>query len=313
MAREPMLNATMTPLQQWNQALSILAPTSVPAYEKHLEIYQEWCSATGRTELLAESAYHFACDLHEKDIYCANTLWSVMSKIGLWFTCNGFQSPLTEFALLKKSLTSWKAKEATKKAKPFTLEELSAFIRDAPDDDNYLVMKVVFIIAVNGFLRKDELVSLLRENVVFKREYVSVKVFRKKTAETANDFFEFFIMDPTYIAKLRLYVDKFPANMQTTRFIVKSINSKATNMPIGKNTMAKYGIMIARFLGKSEEECKKYTAHSFRRSAATIASENGIGLHQLMLAGSWKSATVCQGLHLLDVCYFTKVAVVRIC
>ncbi len=49
---------------------------------------------------------------------------------------------------------------------------------------------------------------------------------------------------------------------------------------------------IARWLGKSPEEAKKYTAHCWRRTGATFVAESGASLQQVKLAGGWKSDAI---------------------
>jgi hypothetical protein len=69
------------------------------------------------------------------------------------------------------------------------------------------------------------------------------------------------------------------------------LNDKiATKQVIGYHQVAKYSVEIAKFLGKSD--AKRYTSHSFRRSAATMRVESDASLSALKAAGGWRSSTV---------------------
>jgi len=67
---------------------------------------------------------------------------------------------------------------------------------------------------------------------------------------------------------------------------------QATRQVIGKNTIALYSVDIAKYHKKND--AKKYTSHSFRRTAATILAESGASLTALKAAGGWKSSTVAE-------------------
>ena len=47
----------------------------------------------------------------------------------------------------------------------FSKEQIVSFLRDAPNDASYMQMKVVSIIAINGLLRLNELVSFDWNNI----------------------------------------------------------------------------------------------------------------------------------------------------
>lgn len=57
---------------------------------------------------------------------------------------------------------------------------------------------------------------------------------------------------------------------------------------MGEGTLAKFGIDIARFLKLDSPE--RFTSHTFRRSAATIAADNNATGIQLQSHFGWKSA-----------------------
>ena len=73
------------------------------------------------------------------------------------------------------------------------------------------------------------------------------------------------------------------------------VKGRITHSVIGENMIAKIGEDIAKWLGYSPEEARKFTSHTFRRSAATMLVENGVSRNILKLAGGWRSDRACEG------------------
>jgi hypothetical protein len=61
------------------------------------------------------------------------------------------------------------------------------------------------------------------------------------------------------------------------------------------NTIAKVGSDIAIFNGKSQEESKLFTSHTFRRSGASIMANGSASMEQIKIAGNWKSTGAAEG------------------
>ena len=55
------------------------------------------------------------------------------------------------------------------------------------------------------------------------------------------------------------------------------------NQPVGRNTLSKFPLKIATFLGLADPE--RFSSHSFRRTAATLLADNGCTLLDLKRAG----------------------------
>jgi hypothetical protein len=70
---------------------------------------------------------------------------------------------------------------------------------------------------------------------------------------------------------------------------------KGGNQPIGVNMLAKIGYAAALFLGQTEEEAKKCTSHTWRRSGATILANCSASVEQIKVAGNWKSQAAAEG------------------
>ena len=65
---------------------------------------------------------------------------------------------------MKQSIKKIK-KLIIKLTQAFSKEQIVSFLRDAPNDASYMQMKVVSIIAINGLLRLNELVSFDWNNI----------------------------------------------------------------------------------------------------------------------------------------------------
>lgn len=66
---------------------------------------------------------------------------------------------------------------------------------------------------------------------------------------------------------------------------------KCVNQVTGKNSIAKIPKEMAKFLELPEPDT--YTGHSYRRSATTIAADNGATIDDLKRLDLWKSNGVC--------------------
>ena len=58
-------------------------------------------------------------------------------------------------------------------------------------------------------------------------------------------------------------------------------------LPIGKNTLYDVPKVVAAALGKNRDEVKEYTGHSFRRSSARLAADNGASTMALRRHFGW--------------------------
>lgn len=74
----------------------------------------------------------------------------------------------------------------------------------------------------------------------------------------------------------------------------KTLKIVATACCIGKNTIAKFGSVIALALGMTAERAKTYTGHWLRRTSLTWAANAGQTSHQMMALSGHNSVTVVQ-------------------
>ena len=70
-------------------------------------------------------------------------------------------------------------------------------------------------------------------------------------------------------------------------------NNKCTCNPIGINTFGQKPRKIAGYL--KLPNANEYTAHSLRRTSATILADSGADIRTLKRHGDWKSDTIGEG------------------
>jgi hypothetical protein len=71
----------MDSLQRWEIYLSSLAKTSRAAYAARVKEYMEWCGENSFDPYDANNVLKYLTHLHDEDIFCAKTLWSISSMI----------------------------------------------------------------------------------------------------------------------------------------------------------------------------------------------------------------------------------------
>jgi integrase len=82
---------------------------------------------------------------------------------------------------------------------------VNEYLTNAPDDYINIPIKLVLIIAIHGFLRKSEIVSIMRSDVSEVDGMVIIKVWRKKTRGPKLQS-SFLITDEKYVSKVLAYI-----------------------------------------------------------------------------------------------------------
>jgi len=177
-------------------------------------------------------------------------------------------------------------------AKAFTEEQLSTAFTLFSDDGADLVHKIVGIIGSRSLGRISDYKSIacedVHDNELRERfEIVIHKPVKQRGSKRHRDF-EFFVTGNEERRLLKLYVSKIQA--YEGQFI-KNFNVKSghyvQNMGIhGLNEIPK---IFATRLNLPNPE--KFSGQSWRRTGATIATNNGLSAPQLQAAGRWASNT----------------------
>jgi integrase len=104
--------------------------------------------------------------------YMGSTLWTFASIINGWLLRKFNKDPMRDFKPLQMQLKLWQREDETKKAEVFTFEELNRFWSEAPDDDEFLVIKAGSAIAVHSLARSSELLLFKRADLVFNPDVI---------------------------------------------------------------------------------------------------------------------------------------------
>jgi len=128
----------------------------------------------------------------------------------------------------------------------FNKESITTFLGDTPDDALYTQIKVVSIVAINGLLRLNEIVSFEWSNISLgsidegseSTPMIQMSVLRsKRTGPKAMK--KFIISDALSTEILTRYMNSF--DIKTGRFFRKlNENLKPTMSPIGQKTISIY-------------------------------------------------------------------------
>ncbi|KAK5644633.1 hypothetical protein RI129_005933 [Pyrocoelia pectoralis] len=193
-------------------------------------------------------------------------------------------------AFLKRQSSGYKPK----KADTFSRDDMNNFLKDAPDE-KYLLMKVVLIFGItDGACRCDELVNMKIDDVEDNGPILIIRIPDSKTKISRT-----FVVDGNstngvgLVEIFRKYLALRPPEIGHRRLFITFRSGKCTVQPVGKNTLPKIPMEIAKFLGKPNPE--KFTGHSLRRSSVTLLVDSGADSLSLKRHGGWRSTSVAEG------------------
>ena len=205
-------------------------------------------------------------------------------------------------SLLYKKLDRWKDPDSVDHANTFTSEQMDEYI--SMTDPSYLSHKVVFILGYFGTLRISEIMRIKYNDVVKfthtdGRNGYMVETVLSKSRSDHPPKKKYVILDPRPVATLNHYLNltqEFRKKQQEAGIEV-SVNLMYKVYADGsiKDLMGeKYYTDIPRDIAivLNLDDPKGYRGHSFRRSAATNAAENGATTREIMKMGEWKSEAV---------------------
>lgn len=210
-----------------------------------------------------------------------NTIWSCFSKINTNYQNLGGKKLQSLFPRLAKLINTYQENYVPKRAKTFSKEQINMFLTDAPDEGKFVLYKAAVCVAYYGGLRCAELVGINNDDVEYDNlngVWVNYCIFKLSGAMQKNNR----LLIPKEHEKYFLnYIEK------TNKIgrIFKNFNKSFTLQPMGIRTLALVPKHVADFLKLDGN----FTGHCFRRSTATILSENGASTTQLKTLMNWKS------------------------
>lgn len=172
------------------------------------------------------------------------------------------------FTLLKRNSKHYQPN----KAKALTTEEITKYLLEAPDD-LFLLEKVITVFGIFGACRREELLTLRVNDIEDTNRIIIVTL-----KDTNNKILRKFVIteDDTPFkgcTLYRKYAALRPPGLENQRVFVDYRNGKCTRQFVGIHKIGGVPKKIAEFLNLENPEA--YTGHSFKRSAASMLSENG--------------------------------------
>lgn len=175
-----------------------------------------------------------------------------------------------------------------KKSKVLTIENVTKFLNDAPDE-TFLLIKVVLVFALNGACRRGELCNLTVEDIEDTGSMLVVTLHDTKTKKkrmfavgSECNGYEIY----------KKYLQLRPKGVKHNRFFLFYLNGKCTVQPVGIHSFAKMPQKIAEYL--KLPDAVSYTGHSFRRTSATFLADSGADIQTLKRHGGWESSSVAE-------------------
>lgn len=257
--------------------------TVMPAKDHHVALYlQHLADGLG-----SKSAVEEAC----------NSLAWVHSTAGLMSPTS---SPFVKAILegLQRSL----AKPASKK-EPVTVEMLKKVLQDTELSGTLsdLRLATACLLSFAGFLRFSELVNIRPLDIVFKEEYLAIKIRHSKTDQLRKGD-EVLITrtgrSTCPVAKLEEFMERTGALKQDSRFLFRPICKTKSGERLRESGRISYSCLRDLFKRKLMHlgfEPSKYGLHSLRAGGATKAANAGVPDRLFKRHGCWKSENAKDG------------------
>ena len=263
-----------------------------------------------------EELRQFFMDMRTVRGCAATTIWTNFSMVNSM--CKGKYS--FDLRNLPRIITLLKSFEGApkKKAAIFTVEELRAFCEAEELEGAYwLVRKAIVILAYFGGLRLTEAMALTLEKIEA-RAGKGTRVYhsrakqrtdklntkfdvpnkeedrkkqeeeRKKKGDNEDDVvgFDWSECLSQYVRMVKEELGQYKGRV----FYTGRKDGKLTKQVMGRNMVAQVSHQVADWLGK--ENVDEYTFHSFRRSAATAAADQGATAQQMVDFFGWKNQSM---------------------
>lgn len=245
--------------------------------------------------------------------YASSTIWSVYSMLN-----NKYQAlygeKLQKYPRITMLIKSYEAGYVRKTAEAFSKDEMMKYLNEAPNSGEHIHIKCAATLGFFGGLRCADLITIECHDFNFNETtgmWVKYSVSKQRGEKISNTF----NVPLEFCKYLELYDNKIAdcnANegrlLKTFRACKSKEDGYYTKQPMGIHTVRKFPVKMASFLGLSNP--KKYTGHSFRRSAANVLSEAGASTSNLKTHFNWKSENT--SLKYLDNTQSSKLAISKL-
>ena len=269
--------------------LDLLPKKSLVRYEKQYEHFVSWCEA--KKVKAPKEEVLLAYFLEMSKLWKPNTLWSRYSMLKSVLKVKkdlDISKYYKVTAYIKRQNVGFRAK----KAKVFTQEDITKFMKEAPDEI-YLLIKVVIIFGLAGACRCEELTKLTIDDIDDKGNVIIVTIKDSKNHSARSFVITKEVNNESFLNLYRKYASLRPQQTPHRRFFLNYKHGKCSTQCVGINTIGKMPSNIAAYIGLKNPEL--YTGHSFRRSSATLLANSGEEITNIKRLGGWKSTSVAEG------------------
>ena len=264
-------------------------------YVKIWEKFVKFCGFDEKNAPKEEQVLKLIKKLRYEENAASSSLWTYYSMLNSCVKAKyGFN--LKHYSRVTTQLKAFDT-DVKKKANIFTKEEIDHFLSKQELGTPYWkVRKCIVIFAFFGGLRKIELESLLLENISSTPEGVSVLHSRaKQRTDVRNSKFviprmatgvNYAAVAEEYLVAIRNDLGQVTGNVWWTG---RNVYVKTH---LGKNIIARIPKEMAEQLKIANSS--GYSFHSYRRSSATEAANQGLSAVQLQQHFGWANPSMCQ-------------------
>lgn len=270
------------------------------AYKQDREHFEEWCKTRG-------IASPFPSELNTLIVYMAwqaqtgaayATIRRRLSSLSVIHEAQGYPSP-TKNALVRKQLEGIARTIGTRQnsAEAMSLDDLYRILAHIPDNLSGKRDRALFLVGIAGAFRRSELVALNVGDLDFVDEGVRVLVRHSKTDQTKKGV----IVDLDYgsfehtcpVKALQNWI----AAAQLERNAVFRHITKGNSTEHLKGRLSSDGVLriVKRYMHKAKITGKKFSAHSFRATFATILATNNVDSLEIQNLGRWRDMDTMKG------------------
>ena len=212
--------------------------------------------------------------VHQSKRYSPSTLWTQQSAIKKKYELRG--QDLAVFGKATSFLKALNKNYKPKKAAVFTLPQLQQFLLSVPAAEADVVLAISLLL--HGGMRRAELVALTWDDVLLCKSQLVVNIKKSKT-DAAGQGFTFVVS--AHPDQRLCGVEAYKRYSQSVLSSIGDLQGRIfhqfhfgryTHQLVGQHYAARLAKRCARFLGLEEA---LYTAHSWRRTAATVLADAG--------------------------------------
>lgn len=219
-----------------------------------------------------------------------STLWTIYSMLNYKHQAL-YGKKLQMYPRITVLLKSYESGYNRKAAQAFTSVEIESFLTTAPNEGEYLHIKVAVAIGYSGGLRLTDLVNLQWSDLECKAitgYWVNYKVSKQK-----QEVWNRFNIPQNYSVYIDNYFNVLKSFSVSDGRVFKCMRKNKlglyyyTVQPMGEHSIAQFTKKIAVFLKLEKPDL--YTSHSLKRSSATTVAEAGASAAELKKHYNWKS------------------------